>query len=284
MAGDECHQGMLLLPRQYGRAASFDSTRAAQLYMVSVAGTWPAFPDGWPVRRGVVAVGLGRCRPRGVGNVGEVWSVADGRRAQRAWLSGVGSCVCGPLPPACVHSRSRPTRPCTRPAESGQFWYVWVCSRLIPSRSLVPAHRRRVMGNSLGGHSTRYTNGMFVGQGRWRWRGGRLVPSRNGSMSPRHYGRAPSFGSTRAAQFVRVSVAGTWPASHGGWPVRRGVRAISKVVVAPACAHQGREVVSVGNSWRAAAGMASKRSSVHIWPANGPRASIHPAAQPAHQA
>jgi hypothetical protein len=99
------------LPRQYGRAASFGSTRAAQLVRVSVAGTWPAFPGGWPVRRGVVAVGLRWCRPRGVGNVERVCRWRNGRRAQRAWHSIVGSCVCGPLPPACVHSTSRPTRP-----------------------------------------------------------------------------------------------------------------------------------------------------------------------------
>jgi hypothetical protein len=75
VAGVSCHQRRLIVPRRYRRAASFGSTRAAQLVRVSVAGTWPAFHGGWPVRRGVVAVGSGRCRPRGVGTVGEVLSV-----------------------------------------------------------------------------------------------------------------------------------------------------------------------------------------------------------------
>jgi hypothetical protein len=53
----------VVVPRQYGRAASFGSTRAAQFVRVSVAGTWPASHSGWPVRRGVVAVGARRCLP-----------------------------------------------------------------------------------------------------------------------------------------------------------------------------------------------------------------------------
>jgi hypothetical protein len=61
---------------------------------------------------------------------------------------------------------------------------------------------------------------------------------------PRQYGRAASFGSTRAAQYVRVSVAGTWPASHGGWPVRRGVVAVGQVGAARV-RWQRREVQSV---------------------------------------
>jgi hypothetical protein len=121
VAGDGCHQKML-----YCRASMAGlhliRTRAAQLVYGSVVGTWPAFRSGWPVRRGFVAVGSRRCRPRGVGNVGEVVLVADGRRAQRGGLPSVGSCVLARKRPACVHSNSRPTRPYTRPAESGRFW------------------------------------------------------------------------------------------------------------------------------------------------------------------
>jgi hypothetical protein len=90
----------------------------------------------------------------------------------------------------------------------------------------------------------RIPNRTVVGQRRWPLRGGRLVPSTN-VVLPRCYGRAPSFGRTRAAQLVRVSVAGTWPAFHGGWPVRRGVVAVGSGRVPPAWGWQGREVVSV---------------------------------------
>jgi hypothetical protein len=76
--------------------------------------TRPAFRSGWPVRRGVVAVGSGRCPPACAGNVGRFWSVAVGRRAFAGVASQAPECAYSArYPPACVHSISRPTRPCT---------------------------------------------------------------------------------------------------------------------------------------------------------------------------
>jgi hypothetical protein len=71
----------VVLPRRYRRAASFGSTRAAQFVRVSVVGTWPAFHGGWPARRGVVAVGSGRCRPRALATLGRWcrWPMVGGR-------------------------------------------------------------------------------------------------------------------------------------------------------------------------------------------------------------
>jgi hypothetical protein len=81
LAGDGCHQSMLIVPRQYGRAASFDSTRAAQLVRLSVAKKWPAFPGGWPVRRGIVAVGQVGAARVGLATLGKWgrWRMVGGR-------------------------------------------------------------------------------------------------------------------------------------------------------------------------------------------------------------
>jgi hypothetical protein len=175
--------------------------------------------------------------PACAGNVERVCRWLNGRRAQRAWHPSVGSCVCGPLPPACLHSTSRPTRPCTRPAESGQFWQVWGCHRSVPSRSLVPAQRRRVMGNSLGGHPyiVYRTDCLFAKVG------GCLLAG-DGCHQSVLYCRAVIAGlhliRTRAAQFVY---------GVGGGDVARVSQRLARPARRRAIGHVGARPRGVGN-------------------------------------
>jgi hypothetical protein len=150
------------------------------------------------------------------------WPIS--RRAKRAWQSRVMSCVVGPLFARVCPFHQPPNPPikrdCLRRGNRGDFtgFGCRVGSLWATRWAAIP---------------TSYTNRTVVCQGRWRLRGGRLVPSIS-VVLPRWYGRAPSFGRTRAAQFYMGSVAGTWPAFHGGWPVRRGVVAIGSGRCPPA--------------------------------------------------
>jgi hypothetical protein len=108
-------------------------------YMVSVAETRPSSHGGWPVRRGVVAIGSRRCRPRALaasgGGVGGSWSAGAAGVVSLAFFRAYAARKL----PACVHSTSRPTRPSTRPAESGRFWQVW-CLLTVGAITLVGAN------------------------------------------------------------------------------------------------------------------------------------------------
>jgi hypothetical protein len=97
VAGDRCHQPMVICHRAVMAGQHLFKTRAAQFVKVSVAGTWPASHGGWPVRRGVRGAWERWCPPACAGNVGKVCRWRHGRRAKRAWLFGVGACICGPL-------------------------------------------------------------------------------------------------------------------------------------------------------------------------------------------
>jgi hypothetical protein len=202
-------------------------------YMMSVAGTWPAFP-WWlarPARRRggwVTLVPPAWGWQRSGSGVGGRWSAGE-----RAWPFSVGVCVCGPLsrPRASIHAAAQPAHT-PRPAESGRFWQVWCSRASVPSHSLVPAHRRRVMGNSLGGHlHTVYrTEGWLANVGGDCVAGVschqemlycRAVIAGHHLLIPR--GRRSLY---------KVSVAGTRPAFPGGWPVRRGIVPLARSVSA----------------------------------------------------
>jgi hypothetical protein len=186
-----------------------------------VAGTWPAFHGGWPVRRGVRALGQVGVRPRALATLGRFrrWPMVGGRRGR-----GIPASVSAYRPalsPAWRSSTSRPTRPSS----------VTACGVRIRAILLVLGAGRQLMGNSLGGlpHIVYQTEGLSASVG-GDWLAG--VSCHQSVL----YCRAVIAGlrliRTRAAQFVRVSVAGTWPALHGGWPVRRGVVPLARLVSA----------------------------------------------------
>jgi hypothetical protein len=113
VAGDSGHQRKLLLPRRYRRAASFGSTRAAQPVGCRWRGRGPRFAAVGPSGAASWRLGYVGVRPRALINVGEVSSVADGRRAQRAWPFCVGACVFGPLsrPRVSIQTAAQPAHP-----------------------------------------------------------------------------------------------------------------------------------------------------------------------------
>jgi hypothetical protein len=147
----------------------------------SVAGTWPAFRRGWPVRRGVVALGSRRCPPAWGWQRWGFWVGGKGRRATRAWHSSVGSCVCGPLPrprafiPPAAQHHAQADLP-----ESGQFWYVGGVCPSVPFMLVRANPRQAAYRHRWAAIPHRIPNRTFVCQCWWLLVGGRRVPSISG--------------------------------------------------------------------------------------------------------